>query len=141
MLRTNSTKKAFTCFYWVNGGCKHSADQCKFVHEYTDRVAKPPKPPRYGEETKGTPSLPSYSSPRPAACLRSFSHCLLASAWREDRPETKNLIDLLSAGSETSDSKVLLTAHPVMFTPFPCKQMVEMKAFLHHGGNHSFRHI
>ncbi|KMQ49151.1 Ankyrin repeat-containing domain [Trichophyton rubrum] len=77
MLRTNSTKKAFTCFYWVNGGCKHSADQCKFVHEYTDRVAKPPKPPRY------------------------------ASAWREDRPETKNLIDLLSAGSETSDSKEL----------------------------------
>ncbi|KAM5485317.1 hypothetical protein MaudMau93_005471 [Microsporum audouinii] len=73
MLSGQHPKKAFTCFYWVNGGCRHSADQCKFVHEFTERVAKPPKPPRY--------------------------------AWRDDRPETKNLIDLLSNGSETSDSK------------------------------------
>ncbi|KAF3480504.1 uncharacterized protein GIQ15_05851 [Arthroderma uncinatum] len=73
MLSGQYPKKAFTCFYWVNGGCRHSADQCKFVHEYTERVAKPPKPPRY--------------------------------AWRDDRPETKNLIDLLSNGGDSSDSK------------------------------------
>ncbi|EFQ99229.1 hypothetical protein MGYG_02243 [Nannizzia gypsea CBS 118893] len=100
MLRRYSTKKAFTCFYWVNGGCKHSADQCKFVHEYTDRVAKPPKPPRYGEEKVPPECLLK-------ACLCSSAHCLPASAWREDRVETKNLIDLLSTGSETSDSKEL----------------------------------
>ncbi|KAK2839194.1 hypothetical protein FQN49_006385 [Arthroderma sp. PD_2] len=73
MLSGQLPKKAFTCFYWVNGGCRHSADQCKFVHEYTERVAKPPKPPRY--------------------------------AWRDDRPETRNLIDLLSNGGDSSDSK------------------------------------
>lgn len=40
---STTPKRPLTCFYWKNGKCKNSDDECKYLHIDTERVATGPK--------------------------------------------------------------------------------------------------